>query len=154
MELGTSMSSGTRSRRVLNRRRRPSPGTASRRRFAPTRYLMPVKQRISSSTTSALPTALIHTAGGSWHYDIRPARTACRATACGHLARLRCLLQREERPRCRPERAWLSAAQTALSALFPPKNPSSLRSVTVHVAKPRAYVQGRVPSLPPHRPDR
>ena len=37
--------------------------------------------------------------------------------------RLQAWHQREERPLCRPARAWLTAAQTALSALFPPQHP-------------------------------
>ena len=55
--------------------------------------------------------------------------------------------RREERPRCRPERARLSAAQTALSALFPPPKTTALFSavldgVVSHISVPFLICHG------------
>lgn len=53
-----------------------------------------------------------------------PARQSAIRPACRHPAKPAKLPWREERPRCRSERAWPTAAQTALSALFPPRDHS------------------------------
>src|SRR6266851_3284963 len=56
--------------------------------------------------------------------------------------------RREERPRCRPERARLSAAQTALPALFPPQDHRIIQCPPSPM-----WAAARVPLSSPLRPD-